>query len=153
MNDAKERFDACVKLGEFWVGRHDARREYEWKVSLGFWGVLVAAIHYSAETKKILPSSQGLLFLILIAMFLFFWLVWLFALWKRNHVDKGQGLHYVDEGQQILADPNHRVVPPDRSKIGREATFRRFTIEWSMLFQAGTTLALLVALWRLVAMN
>lgn len=26
----KERFDACMKLADFWSGRGDSRRTYEW---------------------------------------------------------------------------------------------------------------------------
>ena len=48
---AKDRFDACCKLAEYWSGRHDARREYEWKVALGFWAVILAAVHYAGDIR------------------------------------------------------------------------------------------------------
>lgn len=153
MKDAKERFDAYVKLAEFWVSRHDARREYEWKVSLGVWGVLVAAIHYSADAKRIFPSSLCVLTLTLIIAFLFFWLTWLFPLWKRNHSDKEKGFHYVYEGQQILSDPNHIAALPDLTKIKADSAFGGFVWDWSMFFQAVTTIALLIVLGRVIAKN
>ena len=40
----KDRFDACVKLAEMSAQRHDARRQYEWKVSLGLWLALLAVV-------------------------------------------------------------------------------------------------------------
>ena len=145
----KERFDACIKLAHFWSGRFDSRRQYEWKISLGFWGVLLAAIRFRDATKQILPSSPCLLALILGAVFLYFWLGWLFPLWKRNHFDKAQGFHYIEQGEQLITDPMHKIRTADRLQIEKEAN-GKFVLQWSMVFHAVTTAALLITLGRLL---
>ena len=66
-------------------------------------------------------------------------------------MDRGQGFHYIDQGQQILTDSKHLIAPADRAKIKSSGTFRKFIFEWSMVFHAGTILALLVVLWRTIA--
>jgi hypothetical protein len=149
MNE-KDRFDSCIKLAEFWAGRFDARREYEWKISLGFWGVLVAAIHYRSEILQVLPKSSFLLALTLILVFLLFLGVWLFPLWKRHYTDKKQEFHYLEQGERLFADPNHNTMAADFKKLQSEATLGKFLMDWAMLFHSGTTLALLLVFWRLV---
>jgi hypothetical protein len=148
--DLKDRFEACLKLADFWSGRHDARREYEWKVSLGFWGVLLAAIHYGGDTKKVFPSSPCLLLLTLAGVFLFFLLFWLFPLWQGNYKDQKKWLHYSQQSRELLANPNYVVEAADEVKIKAEATFLKFIVDWAMFFQAGTTAALLIVLWRVL---
>jgi len=42
----KDKFDACMKIAEYAVKNFHGRREFEWKVTLGFWALLVASIAF-----------------------------------------------------------------------------------------------------------
>jgi len=46
MMNAKDRFDACVKLAEFWAARADHRRPFEWRVLFSFCAFMMLAIVY-----------------------------------------------------------------------------------------------------------
>jgi hypothetical protein len=38
------KFDDCMKLADYWADSYERRRAVEWKVSLGFWAVLLTGL-------------------------------------------------------------------------------------------------------------
>src|SRR5205085_10674015 len=86
--NAKEKFDGCMKIAEFAINNFHGRREYEWKIALGYWTILAAAI---ASIEKIKSSVQP--WLIVISSLLFVTL-WLRGVWDANANDKNIAFHY-----------------------------------------------------------
>jgi len=41
--EEKDKFDAYMRQADFNIKRFDERREYSWKVALGFWGAIIGS--------------------------------------------------------------------------------------------------------------
>ena len=110
----KEQFDSCMKLAEFGTARGDARRHYEWKLTMGIWAVLVAAvIYFKVDTLPIWPGGLSL----------FVYACWLQGLWRRNASDAEFAWNFVNEAQQLLAPHKIKIIkarPDLRIGKGRE---------------------------------
>ena len=132
----KNKFDAFMTLAQYWASRHDARREFEWKVTFGWWGLLVLAIHY-VPSHSLQKASRfeyfgisGLAVFVLLYSFVRFWL---YPLWKANKEDKDKSFDAARSAEGVLA--------PIQSR--RSTTFMQ---DWSMMFQIFTTVVLLLVL-------
>jgi hypothetical protein len=40
----KEKLDSLKSLADYWADSYERRRQVEWKVSLGFWAVILSGI-------------------------------------------------------------------------------------------------------------
>ncbi len=129
-----ERFEACMKLAEFGASRHDGRREYEWKVTLGLWAVIVAAI--ATFHGQVLPKWLGY-----VTIFVFAFL-WLRGVWVSNQKDKTLSLHYRQQAEQLLTNPMPSKEAPFTGTIPWHQQAFGFLFDWSMLFQLVTTIGL-----------
>src|SRR3990172_3969136 len=96
-----EKLAACMRLAEFAATRHDGRREYEWKVTLGLWGAIIAAI--ATFRGESLPSWLGPLTLLIFSF------VWLRGVWVANEKDKALFIHYRTQAERLLTHPSHHV--------------------------------------------
>jgi hypothetical protein len=142
---AKNRLDGWLKLAEYWASRHDGRREFEGKLTLAWWGLLVLAVHYVHS-----PSIQAISRCEYIGLSASFTLVlqfcfvglWLYPLWRANTRDKKKSFAAADNAELILLGSE----VPDRTDQDIDVSLREFTKDWSMRFQAFTTLLLLTAL-------
>ena len=130
-----ERFEACMKLAEFGASRHDGRREYEWKVTLGLWAVIVAAI--ATFHGQTLPKWLGY-----VTIFVFAFL-WLRGVWVSNEKDKTLSLHYRRQAEQLLTNSSPTSEVSFTSTIPWYKQAFGFLFDWSMLFQLVTTIGLL----------
>jgi len=126
----QDRFEAYLKLADFYIARFDGRREYEWKVTLGFW----AAILGSAATFRELAGKLELGDLLYIAIAIFFahWL-WLWSVWRAHRFDKNVAFAFSREAAKLLnAEPEEfkRIDP--------------FCLPPAMVFQLFTTALILI---------
>ncbi len=104
----KDLFDARMDLAKFWKERHDKRAEYEWKVMLAVWGVLLAAI------VGLQRAERDWVFATVCIAFAGVFLFWLFALHRANYVDRKKAYHFAEEAQKELYDtfiPDKKPVP------------------------------------------
>jgi len=129
-----ERFEACMKLAEFGATRHDGRREYEWKVTLGLWAAVVAGI--ATFRGQPLPRWLGYVTIIVFAF------LWLRGIWVANEKDKTLSIHYRREAEELLKKPAHAVTSFTLTLPWYKQAFG-FLLDWSMLFQIATTIGLL----------
>lgn len=107
----KELFDGCMKLAEFGAGRWDSRRTYEWKLSLGLWALLAAAIYgFRVET---IPG-----WIFVLGMIAYLW--WIKNLWWSNYIDRQLMRAYRDHARSLLA-AHH---------IKYEYKFKRDLVSW-----------------------
>jgi hypothetical protein len=146
--NAKDRFDACYKLAEFWSGRHDARREYEWKVALGFWAVIVAAVHYAGDIRGTIVWNRCHTMIGVVVIWGVYCTFWLFPLWSRNKQDTKQSFFYLEQATLYQAEPERVIQPIDYKDL--RPGFAEFTRDWAVRFHMITTLLLLLAFWLAV---
>jgi hypothetical protein len=142
----KEAFKASMALAAFGANRFDARRSYEWKVTLGFWFVLIAAIgtFRVSEIPWWYGPVAGLMYALRITM----------VRWRNS---EDQSLMDHDRGQAIGVG----------IKIGLEAWTKDQPIflglsawakknrnmlnrlpDWSATFQIAVTVILIFAVYR-----
>jgi hypothetical protein len=138
MND-KERFDACMQQATYGAGRHDGRREYEWKVTLGLWGLIVGATVYREKWAGPVPFLGMLL--IGVGILVVYAIFWLYPLWRANQNDQAIASHFRLEGAKILQNPSHIPVDLDRKRI--DVSVSGFLSDWSMQFQLFATTCLI----------
>jgi hypothetical protein len=143
--EANDRFDKCYKLAEFWAGRHDARRSYEWKVALGLWAVILAAIHYAPDIRGGVRWNSCYTLVSLAAVWVIYFRFWLFPLWQRNKKDSRQAFFYADQAKLSLVNPDHAVQTIEPKDI--TTGFLEFCWDWAPLFHIITTALLLLAFW------
>jgi hypothetical protein len=142
----KEKFDACIKLAEFGAGRWDARRQYEWKITLAIWALLAAGIGQTSNFN--FPWWYGVL---VIAGHAF----WLRNLWLANQYDKDIMTTFQRGAEKLLE--NHVVFKPPKKWRIKEWMLgiwllRRsiaFLIDWSVVFQLGVTIFLVMVFYTL----
>jgi hypothetical protein len=131
-----ELIESCTKLAEFYAGRHDGRRDAEWKVSLGLWAAIVGAIAVlRGNTLRpwILP-------VVTIAYTVF----WIRGVWVANTIDKNKAFHFIDQAQKLVRDPSHTVAEaPPRITFRNPIWWYGFLFNWASLFQVLATVILL----------
>jgi hypothetical protein len=133
----KEQFDACMKLAEFGAARWDARRRYEWSLSVGVWALLAAAI--GTLRFEVLPIWIGV-----VAVSLYGW--WSFNLWRRNKWERQFMWNFLFEAQRICSKHEIKTVKSDESLWARF-----FVLDWAVQFQFGATLLLTVVVYLVCA--
>lgn len=82
----EQMIEACMKQAEFSAGRHDARRQYEWKVSLGLWAAILGSI--GVLKGRTIPWWICALVAVFYAGF------WLRGIWVANENDKRRVEHF-----------------------------------------------------------
>ena len=134
----KEKFDAHMKMAEFAGARHDGRRAYEWKITLGLWTILLLAIRNRTHLE--IPQFGLLVIAILIVILD---ACWLRGIYRTNQEDGGISRYHRDAAGKILGIVHERSSeePKWKKRIG-------FLGHWSLSFQFGTTVLLVfVAFW------
>lgn len=149
MDDKKKtEYDALMQQAEFNIHQFDGRREYSWKVTLGFWAAILGSV---AVLKSELNSSSitwlilGALVIVLLHGY------WLKKVFDADKDDKTFAFEFRDKAIELL----NSEVPPKGwlkdvlSKMSdRKEKFkhREFIDDWSFQFQFFTTLFLLMAI-------
>src|SRR5262249_34613905 len=101
--EGRERFDGFIRLAEFRLKRWESRRAYEWKISLGLWGLLAATAYY----VPFRPNMTAVAFL-LITIFLIYTLMWAGPILVRNDEDMATAFYYMQKAEKEL-DPTTEV--------------------------------------------
>src|ERR1700685_1886396 len=136
----KERFDACIKVAEFWSGRGDSRRPYEWRMFLTFCAFMVAMIIY-------LPRNLVSGFFVS-SLWAGFILLFLRGNWTAATKDKVQAWHYADAAMEIISNPNYEVPKFNKAKTFKEKLrWRDFFEDWSQEVQMGIAFLFGLAFW------
>lgn len=128
----KEQFDACAKLAELAAARHDARRGYEWKVSLGFWGALLAS---TTIIKTCLPWWSPF------ALTVVYVISWLIPLWAANDSDKRRFDHFFSEAAKTIST-GVSSIGADPPRLEGRLLLLGFFKNWAMWFHIFVTFAL-----------
>ena len=136
----KDKFDACMTLAEYAAKNFHKRREFEWKVTLGSWALLVATIAFVQQNPQgpvatAVPSWSVFLSVIAFAFF------WLRATWVANDNDKSLAHHFLYAAEAMLHDPPLQTLGkrPPKLKIWNAKWWFGFLTDWSPWFQLITT--------------
>ena len=129
------KLDACMKIVEFRTKRIDGRRNHEWKVTLGLWAILAAAVVKRSDLEISEPHLHwGLAAIVLGHAFL-----WVRTHWVRSKEDTYIAFKYSDYARKILAG---RVEPPPAPELPKFSFFTEY-LEFltypTCLAQIGTT--------------
>ena len=133
--ESRDRVEAYLQLTELSRRLFDGRRQYEWKVTLGFWALLAAAIKLHPK-----PPLPGLLYL---AVPLLFGFVWIRGVYVANENDKKMMDFYRDAAQALLSDPSYAVgKPEDKIPLMTCKWWLGFLFSWGTFFEFATSVLL-----------
>jgi hypothetical protein len=135
----KEQFEACMKLADYSAGRHNARRDYEWKVSLALWAALLA----SAPVLKGIQLHALSILLVPV----FYAAFWLRGLWIANANDKNLTEHFRAEAEKIARDPTSITILASPQKLSGSRPHFHFMKDWAMQFHFMATLGISWLVW------
>lgn len=130
-------FDRWIKLADHYAKRHDERRNYEWKITLGFWAAILATMH-----QKIVPEKIAMEYWVI--AFLFFAIVWVYGTWFRNNEDMQRQFYCLDTAVGLDTekdlDGSLRINPftQKMSMLNPNLIYKCIT-SWSRIFQIGVT--------------
>ena len=135
---AKDKFDGCLQIANFAVGRVDVRRQFEWKLSFGVWALLGAALIYVRADA--FPALIGVAILGLYA-------VHLHAHLSRNYYDINLAWDAVREANSLLELGLNMRVPAFVERPEEQSSFRRyfsFLTNWATGLQFWFTAGLIM---------
>ena len=129
----KDRFDALMKLADFRVGIREARRQHEWRVSLGLWVGMGAGL-VALRGIPILVLFPALIIVVL--GHAIFWVRWC---WKANERDIRLAYFYAEiaEGMFLPDAPT-----PDKRRLNKKELIYGFLTHGPPLFEVTATLLL-----------
>ena len=126
----KEKIDTCLEQARLAYQMHNDRRQWEWKVTLGLWAVILTTVVKDLDVSPWIWAAIVLLYGIL----------WLRPIWVANENNKSWYDHFMREADVILQDASHEIVPAPGKISGWSCHFGfLYPKAWSMLFQFVTT--------------
>jgi len=145
-----QRFDACMKQAEFFSKKGFNRQAYQWKVTLGLWALIAAAVSF-LWGKNVLVPWWAFVTVLLVYAFL-----WVRPVAHRNYDDQQLEWYFTRVAWSVLAanltTAEHMLKelrPPKTRLWSRQALFG-FLWNWAHLFEFLTTALLLVAAYLLL---
>jgi hypothetical protein len=135
MSDPKDdQADALLKLADFRFRIRESRRQHEWRVSLGLWVGLGAAI---ISFKGVVPMSLQVVVLPLIVVgHALLWVRWN---WVRGERDSRLVYYYIEKAESLLLKD---VPPPQPRPLSPKEIRYGFLMNGPPLFQVLTTVVL-----------
>lgn len=141
----KEKFDAFMRIAEFSVKNFYERRQYEWKITIAFWALMVGMISLVINDQAPVLNREVLVFLSPVIV-MFFTFSWLRGVWVANANDKSIADRFLHDAEAVLRDESHTSsgIPP---KVCGLRMWVGFLDDWAGVFQFVTTALLGGALW------
>jgi hypothetical protein len=101
--EQKALFEACMKLVDYFAGRWDKRRDFEWKTTVAIWTLAVGGIYF-VKKPEVVPIWAVAIF---IAGYAFLWLK---RVWDANDAEIQQMIFYQCEADAVMRDPAHVIA-------------------------------------------
>ncbi len=134
----QQRFESLMKLAEFRMGIREARRSYEWRVSLALWLGMAAGL----ISLKGVPL--GLLITALILVVICYSWLWIRWNWIAGERDARLAYFYAESAEALLSI---RGSPePDRRRLTQPEGLYGFVAHGPPVFQILATVLLAVGL-------
>ena len=135
----KDHFDCCAKQAELAFNSFNARREHQFKITLGLWALLLLTTQFVLVKLHNRPSL--LLCVLIAALVVVIHASFVCGIWLKSHFDEEVFYHFRREGIKLLAGDAY-----DPSGFPRRLKFRECWKEMrgagSSLFQIATTILL-----------
>ena len=87
----KEKFDACMEQAKFAFQMHNARRPWEWRLTLGLWALIIASVVRGIHV----PLWAWIIFA---ALYIFFWVG---PIWAANENNKIWYNHFMINAEVV----------------------------------------------------
>ena len=140
-----QRFEACMKQAEMFAKRVYNRQSYQWKVTLGLWALIAAAVNFLWGKKVVAPWWVCLAVLLGYAFF------WVRAVAVKNHDDQALEWHFIRESWAVLLSTMHEITqPPQKTPFWSWESLFGFARNWAHWFECMTTAALLAVAYFLL---
>ncbi len=94
-----EKLKHLFKGADFYYSIFKARRDFEWKITLGLWGVLFASMLIARDLTESLPEWA---FFVLAAFVVFVHAYWLWSTWRAHRQDKDSAFAFSSEAASML---------------------------------------------------
>lgn len=137
----KEKIDICMQQAELAFRMHNDRRQYEWKITLGFWASLLTIIVKQSD----IPS--GVIYTLPVLAF-FYGVLWLGPLYIANENNKNWYEHFYKLAAQLLQHPRSTITsPPGKQSDLKLSDLKRsfaFLSDWALRFQFIVTFILTI---------
>lgn len=132
-----EKYNAFMKQAELAFNSFNTRRDYEWKIAFGFWGLIALATQF-LYCKPIELPLWALASAALAISVLHGW--WLHGVWKAHKDDKSIVDCFRRSAVNLLAERETGTIeiPPKREEV----RLVQFLGDWAMRFQLITTVLL-----------
>lgn len=111
---------ACLDLAAFSAGRFDARRDFEWKVTVGVWTVLAVSVGFSYGKAFTIPWW----FIPAVTSLHAFWVR---GVYVGNQNDIKKAYHFREQAELCLLNSDHKVTPSP-------TLIKRFSLQWHLGF-------------------
>jgi hypothetical protein len=98
----KEQLDSLKSLADFWADSYERRRQVEWKVSLGFWAVILGGI---LNNDKLVGLWWVACVVASVAIWLSYVFIWLVPIQVKNERDKVVSYYYMNQAKALLQLP------------------------------------------------
>jgi hypothetical protein len=138
----KDKIDVCFERARIAYQMHDGRRQYQWKITLTLWSVMLLA-----GVKRIsLPVWAYWAIPIGIIVF------WFAQIWKANHDNKNCYKNFLDQTIKF-ANGSNEDITPEKEKTSflkhPVKTFNEMIQDWSLIFETIATTAIALIWWYL----
>lgn len=137
---------------EFAYKAFNDRRQYEWKISFGLWGLLIAAISYLPTH---LPIKAWWVSIICIFIPIIIHGSWLNFLYDSNKKDTDIAFRFRSLAYQVTVESNPKFNKEELDKLVSEKEFtltkKKFFVVWSMILQLIVTIILSILLGIFIA--
>jgi hypothetical protein len=150
----KEKLDSLKSLADYWADSYERRRQVEWKVSLGFWAVILGGI---LKNDKLVEIWSVACVAWSVGLWLSYVFIWLVPIQLKNRRDKVLSYYYINQARVLLQLPLLERSE-EAGELAREIQMHDLSIQsgwyvwtwalryYSVAFHAVTTAVLLFAL-------
>jgi hypothetical protein len=134
--DANDLFEHCAKVADLAFSSFNARREHQWRISLGLWTLILVTTRFFTEKQFVSlgPPAGITVFVVL------FHALFVCGVWRKSAYDERTHYYFREKCIAILGGRQFDdTCPPLPISMRGSWGFIR---DGSSLFQIGTTLAL-----------
>lgn len=133
----KERFDAFIRLADIRLTRWNGRRDTEWRISLVFWGFLVAA-----AANRVPARLPGLfLAVVLLGLVVAYYFFFVRPIQWRNEDDQHEAFKFARKAEDVL-EKQERT-----EEAAQEVREDQVRDPWAAVFQMATTVVIASYTW------
>ncbi len=130
----KDQFDAIMRVADFFVHQFNERREYSWRVTIGFWAAIIGSIAVIAPYRVQVDLWPKIAFGVVVICL---HLGWLYGVFCADRTDKVNAFRLRDKA--IVMMKVEGIEPP---KFNAD---RSFISDWTVRFSISTTALLVIA--------